>query len=187
MVILMAVKFRRNLVAIEDSDGVITYSVIGGSPEISKVTNSEWYKVKASNIDNLPGHLNDKVSGSLIVNDDNEMQLKGDMTNLQNLDVYYGVNESGDYGFWTMEQIFEQVALKPKGNYDNEIQYNPLDFVYYRNRVWVCKKTPPIGTEPSVINEEFWMLILSTQNDIEIGTDDLPSDNFMGSVYIQII
>ena len=56
-------------------------------------------------------------------------------------------------------------GLNRKGNFDDAIQYNERDIVWYKKNhtLYLCKKKPPIGTLPT--NQNYWDELL-TLNDV---------------------
>lgn len=68
--------------------------------------------------------------------------------------------------------IAGRVAIVPKGNWSDIIQYEKLDLVYHLGSSYLAKQRS-IGIDPT--NEDFWMLIVTGTSDeqINILTDQL--------------
>ena len=144
---------------------------------ITKESNREWYKIKSDSIDSQPGYLNEKIDPEVLsVNEEHKLSFAGDVHNLKNLDVYYGRNSSGELGFWTMEEIFQQVSIKPKGNFNPEEKYTSLDLVRHNGAVWVClDDNTPIGEIPTE-KSKYWNLILKDASGIKISLEHVDRD-----------
>ena len=67
-----------------------------------------------------------------------------------------------------------RILIMPKGNYDANTEYEMLDLVFHGGASWVAKKNAK-GIEPSVANEEYWMLMCS-------GTDITTLEQRMASL-----
>ena len=57
-----------------------------------------------------------------------------------------------------LEQISGQVMIYPKGRYDPDEEYDPLDFVYFNNGSYLAKRTTQ-GNLPT--DEDYWQLVVS--------------------------
>ena len=67
-----------------------------------------------------------------------------------------------------------RILIMPKGNYDANTEYEMLDLVFHGGASWVAKKNAK-GIEPSLANEEYWMLMCS-------GTDITALEQRMASL-----
>ena len=71
-----------------------------------------------------------------------------------------------------------RILIMPKGNYDANTEYEMLDLVFHGGASWVAKKNAK-GIEPSLANEEWWMLMCS-------GTDIIALEQRLASLEARI-
>ena len=64
-----------------------------------------------------------------------------------------------------MAAIAGKVMPRPRGPYDPNALYDIIDFVNYKNKLWMSKKSNLQGIEPSEDDTENWMLCIDSKGE----------------------
>lgn len=102
-------------------------------------------------------------------------EVLGDVIDIQNFQItnegYLTVDivqkDNAGNVIGTNTEVIQKISPKPKDEYDNNMEYKFLDFVFHDGIIWMCKLSSVTGVTPSPAAKDTWMQC-----------SDKPKDNY---------